>query len=201
MRIGGIGPVVILAVLGAACVAGPDLVPVSPAPGDPIRDRLTHQPGTLTGIEAVDRIIAVVINGDPLELSAKMTFLTAACTEQDGLGGPPKCEEGEEEGSSVDVFPFLGPEGHFLRKTEVADWQGLDVSGLYSVYRVSESAFSDPFYPTGEYAIVFLADDDFMDITLQVTEGRIVRIDYGFGESPEINFETSASEIILPPPE
>lgn len=177
----------------------PTEIPASPTP-DKLQGRLTHNPETRTGIAEIDRVIDVVLKGDPPELLAIMHFLSTGCTTQDGLGGPPRCEAGQAEGSLVSVFPFLGPEGHFLRQTDAAEWQGLSVSGLYAVYRVSESVYSDPNYPAGEYGIIFLADDDFTDYTFNVTGGMVVRIDNGFGEIPQIDFEKVATEIILSPP-
>ena len=116
------------------------------------------------------------------------------------LGGPPKCREGESEGALVEVLPFLGPEGHFLRRDELNEWQGIDVAGLYAVYRVSDEAFSDKDYPAGEYGIAFRSIDPETIITLQAEYGSILRIDSNFGTPAELNFERDAQEIILTPP-
>ena len=46
-----------------------------------------------------------------------MRFTSTDCTEQLGVGGPPKClaAESEEEGTPVEVFPFSVCEGEYVR--------------------------------------------------------------------------------------
>lgn len=152
-----------------------------------------------TGIVEVDQVISMVLAGDMNEVRRRIKFTTLGCTQQMGLGGPPGCREGESEGALVQVLPFLGPEGHFLRRDELNEWQGIDAAGLYAVYRVSDEAFSDKNYPAGEYGIVFRTNSPEFIVTLQVDNGSILRIDTLFGTPPEINFERVAQEIILPP--
>jgi Tol biopolymer transport system component len=218
MRFRIIACVLLLAVFGVSCSSGennsvvkeiqkpaptvvePTEIPANPTPIEHIQVRAIHNLETRTGIEEIDRVIDVVFRGNTAELLEIMDFLATGCTTLDGLGGPPKCVEGQEKGSLVEVFPFLGSEGHFLWRTDTTEWQGINISGLFAVYRVSENAYTDPNYPRGEYAIVFLGNNDFTDYTFNVTDGLIVRIDSGFGEIPQIDFEKDASEIILPPP-
>jgi hypothetical protein len=125
-------------------------------------------------------------------------FTQAGCTFEDGLGGPPKCEEGEVEGEMVEVLPFLGPEGHFLRKENIDSWVGIDASDLYAVYSVSDSAFSDPIYPSGKYAIAFISEARFLITTLQIVEGRIVRVDSALGNPPGIRPDDVDTYLIPP---
>jgi hypothetical protein len=169
------------------------------APTDEVLGVLVHDADVRTGLDEVDQIIDIVLAGDINEFRQRINFTTSGCTHEMALGGPPKCREGESEGTLVDVLPFLGPEGHFLRSDEINDWQGIDADGLYAVYRVSDEAFSDMDYPTGEYGIVFRTKDPNTLVTLQVENGSILRIDTDFGTPPEINFEGDAQEIILPP--
>lgn len=157
-----------------------------------------HDAGTRTGLEDVDRIIDVTLAGDIDRLRDALTFITVGCTHEQGLGGPPKCRDGEREGCNVDVFPFFGPEGHFLRKDKRDTWSGVDVAGLYAVYRVSEAVFSDTYYPAGEVGIIFVGGRG-EHIALHVTDGGVVRIDF-VGESPLGKLEREAREIVLPPP-
>lgn len=96
-----------------------------------------HPPETRVGIGEVDKVINAVASGDPQLLRSLVKFTTAKCTLLDGLGGPPKCRAGEAEGAPVEVLPFLGAEGSFIRKDEIENWQGIEVSGLYAIYRVS----------------------------------------------------------------
>ena len=161
---------------------------------------LVHYANIQTGLDEVDQIIDIVLAGDINEFRQRIKFSTLGCTHAMALGGPPKCREGEAEGALVEVLPFLGPEGHFLRRDEITNWPGIDVAGLYAVYRVSDEAYSRKEYPTGEYGIVFRTKDPHTIVTLQVENGSILRFDSIFGTPPEIDFERDAQEIILPPP-
>jgi hypothetical protein len=55
----------------------------------------------------------------------------------------------------VEVLPFIGPEGSHLRREEVQDWTGLDVSELVAVYRLSDQVYADENYPSGDYRVHF----------------------------------------------
>jgi len=152
-----------------------------------------------TGVAEIDTVIDTVLAGNQNDVSQLLQFNSLACTHADGLGGPPKCTEGETEGALVDVFPVLGPEGHHMRYSDLDQWEGIPAKNVYAVYRVSANAYSDEVYPAGEYAIVFLTELDELLVTVQVTNGKIVRIDNNLGYPPEINLERDASEIILAP--
>ncbi len=108
---------------------------------------------------------------------------------------------GEPEGSPVDVLPFLGPgEGSFVRESDISSWVGPRISGLYAAYKVSATAYSDSNYPAGEYALVFAAGGASPSpVTLQVSQGRIVRIDYGAGWPPQIPPEVVGDYLVFPP--
>ena len=151
-----------------------------------------------TGVDELDRIIHFVLDGDTITLRSMVQFTQAGCTFEDGLGGPPKCEEGEVEGETVEVLPFLGPEGHFLRKENIDSWVGIDASDLYAVYSVSDSAFSDPIYPSGKYAIAFINEARFLITTLQIVEGRVVRVDSALGNPPGIRTDEVDTYLIPP---
>jgi hypothetical protein len=156
---------------------------------------------TRTGLGEIDRILAVVESNDLHGLRDLLGFTTTACTTADGLGGPPKCLVDEADGALVDVLPFLGGEGSFIRKADINDWQGIDVSRLYAVYKVSESAYSEEYIPAGEYAIMFVAPDNMPGVVLQVRNGKIIRIDNVFDESSRAaTLQRDASELILAPP-
>jgi len=154
---------------------------------------------TRTGIADVDAVLAAVESGDAQALRDLIRLTTVGCTKTEGLGGPPKCREGEAEGTLVNVLPFLGPEGHFLYESELSKFPGVDVLGLYAVYAVSDSAYSEEAYPTGEYAAMFTTKDDQTVIVFQIRNG-IVRIDYLYPSSSlrEI-VQRDASELILAP--
>lgn len=155
---------------------------------------------TRTGLDEIDRILAVVEANDLHGLRDLLGFITTACTTADGLGGPPKCLQGEVDGALVDVLPFLGGEGSFIRKADINDWHGIDASRLYAVYKVSESAYSEEYSPAGEYAIMFVAPDNRPGVVLQVRSGKIIRIDNVFDElSRAATLQRDVSELILAP--
>ncbi|MCJ7569139.1 MAG: SH3 domain-containing protein [Anaerolineales bacterium] len=180
----------------------PTATPTDEVWGVLVHGVLVHDADIRTGLNEVDQVIDTVLAGDINEFRQRIKFTTSDCTHVMALGGPPKCREGESEGALVEVLPFLGPEGHFLRRDELNEWQGIDVAGLYAVYRVSDEAYSHQNYPAGEYGIVFRTKEPQFIVTLQVENGSILRIDSLFvGTPPEINFERDAEEIILPPPD
>ena len=194
-KVGGIGGLVLLLLfLFIIPVGRKSSITVPPLEVD------TQGQNTRTRIADIDIVIDAVLEGNPGETLQLLQFSTLACTHADGLGGPPKCREGEEEGTKLEVFPFLGPEGHHVRKGEMSDWAGIQASGVYAVYRVSPQAFSDEAYPAGEYAIAFLDANEQAFVTVaQITDGKIVRIDQRFGNLTEIDLERDASEFILAP--
>ena len=154
---------------------------------------------TRTGIADIDAVIAAVESGDPQQLRDLFRFTSIACTNADGLGGPPKCREGEAEGTLVDVLPFLGSEGSFLHKENISNFPGVNVVGVSAAYKVSEAAYSEEAYPAGEYAVLFKGAENQTDIVFQI-RGGIVRIDYVFSPTPldEI-VQRDASVLILAP--
>jgi hypothetical protein len=161
-------------------------------------DSETIERGVETGVDELDRAIQIVLDGDMNALRSLIRYTEAECTFEDGLGGPPKCKEGEDEGETVEVLPFLGPEGHFIRKDDINSWTGIEASDLYAVYSVSGSAFSDPIYPSGEYAIAFINEARFLITTLQIVEGNIVRVDSHMGNPPEIRLD-DVDMYLVPP--
>ena len=155
---------------------------------------------TRTSIPDVDVVLDAVQNGDTRSMRELFQFTKTVCTTSDGLGGPPKCHDGEVDGTPVIVFPFFGSEGSFLREDEVDNWNGLGTTNLYAVFRVSENVYSDDDYPAGEYGILLLALENTPGTVLQVTGGKIVRIDTVFGTSEaELSeyLKKNAAEVLL----
>ena len=190
--------------------AGIESTPTSQLPDPPVSGAPTveptaatlqlavYPPGTRTGWPDLDAIIDAVLAHDAEAQRALTQYTRIGCTHADGLGGLPKCAEGEAEGTLLEVVPFLGSEGHHQRRADYETWAGPDVLGLLAVFRVGPEAYSDEAYPVGEYALVFLDANGASDITVQVQGGRIVRFDYGFPGSLQGDLERHAAEILLP---
>ncbi len=146
-----------------------------------------HPLTTQTGIGSIDQILSAVASGDTEALRSLVEFTNAPCTQQDGLGGPPKCREGEVEGTPVDVLPFLGGEGSFLRKDEIGNSPGIDVTSVYAVYEVNAAAISsEEYYPIGKYVILFVGEGNQPAVALRIGEQGIVRVEHIFGFFPRI---------------
>ena len=191
-KVGGVGGLVILLLMLFVVPLGRETSIVSPQP------EINYQrQADRTGNAGIDLVIDTVLAGSPEDKFQLLQFLTTACTHAEGLGGPPKCRDDEKEGTQVEVFPFLGPEGHHMRRDESATWKGIQATDVYAVYRVAPQVYSEEVYPAGEYAIAFLTGSDQSYLTVQVTDGKIVRIDNNFGNPANINLDNVASEILL----
>lgn len=190
-------PAATIAVAPASETASP-VIPTSTEPAPPQPSEPGYHPlSTRTGIPDVDAVLAAVESGDPQQLRDLIRFTTVGCTKAEGLGGPPKCQDGEAEGTLVEVLPFLGSEGHFLHKADVSNFPGVNVTGLYAVYKVSDSAYSEEAYPVGEYAVMFVGDENQPGIVIQIRDG-VVRIDYLYSSAYlDETIQRDASELIL----
>ena len=147
-------------------------------------------------------MLAAVASRDLQLLRSLVKFTPTKCTLRDGLGGPPKCLYGEGEGTPVEVLPLLGSEGSFIRKDGIENWQGIEVSGLYAIYRVSAAVKSEDYYPAGQIAVIFVAAENKPAVSLRLSEGGIVRVDHIFDTSPEsleAILQREAAELILAP--
>lgn len=195
-------PFAVLIILGMAACS-----PVTPATQEPAAPQSAsseaYHPLTVeSGVEPIDRVLEAVASGDPQALHAFVEFTSAVCTQGDGLGGPPKCREGEAEGTPLEVLSFLSSEGSFIRKNEIENWTGIDVSGVYAIYEVSPAVSSEQYYPAGEYVILFVSDENQPAVALRIGEVGIVRVDHIFDSSVQsLNamLEREASMVLLPP--
>lgn len=193
-KVGGIGGLTLLLLVLFITPIGRETTVVPPQPAPGMQERTDR-----TGIPEIDAIIETVLAGDQQEQLGLIQFSSLACTHADGLGGPPKCTGGEDEGTIIEALPILGPEGHHMRRSEADDWAGIRAFDVYAVYRVSDRVYSDENYPAGEYAVVFLVEGGEYYVTAHVGDGKIVRLDTGFGDPAGIDLERVASEVVLPP--
>jgi hypothetical protein len=148
-------------------------------------------------IPHLDALVSAASSGSTEDLVPLISFSSLACTHAEGLGGPPKCLADEAEGTLVEVLPVLGPEGHHMRRPEMGAWPGISGAQLYAAFRTPQSAFSDEFYPAGEYGVAFLLADGVNALVFQVTQEGIVRLDYHV--PPTIESILNESEILLGP--
>jgi len=174
------------------------LVDTTPAP-----DTQKYYPlDTRTGIPEVDSTLSAIESRDLQNLRALINYTVAPCTTADGLGGPPKCREGEINGTQVEALPFIGGEGSFIRKDEIGNWPGINANAVYAIYRVSENSQIEQYYPSGEYAILLSTPENQPAISIRIGNDGIVRIDYIFDPSPEsliMIMEQDSAEVILAP--
>lgn len=153
--------------------------------------------GVALGGEAdgVDRVIFALLHGDTAARHALIEFTEFACTHATGLGGPPKCEADEAEGTPVHALPVLGPSGVYFTADQLADLH-LNPASIYAVYRF-EGDSPDPSWPPGDYGIILLDADELAHaITAFVTDGKIVRLTYHFGSPPEQILLEAPGEIL-----
>jgi hypothetical protein len=153
---------------------------------------------TRTGIEEIDQVLVALEGGD---LTALIRYTSAPCTNIEGLGGPPKCREGEAVGTVSDVLPFMSSEGYYIRKDEIDQWPGVDADRLYAIYRVSDNAREEDYFPQGTYAIIIRRSNG-SAVSLRIMEGGIVRIDDIFEltqASLDALIKRDAAEVILAP--
>jgi hypothetical protein len=189
-----------VAFLASACL--PKTTPTAAATvpaSSPTSDEKYHSLDTPTTMEEIDTILAAVNSNDKQKITDLFSYTTVACRTFNGMGGPPPCREGEAKGTLVEVLPILGPEGTYLWKDEISSWSGLDVVGVYAVYKVSDTVFSEENFPKGNYGIILVAEVNDLHAVLHVTDARIVRIDYPF--SLDEILERDAERVILAPKE
>jgi hypothetical protein len=162
-----------------------------------------HPLTTETGIQTIDQVLHAVASGDSQNLRALVEFIEAECTQREGMGGPPKCREGETEGTPVEVLAFLGSEGGHFRKDELENWTGILASGVYAIYEVNAAVLSsEQYYPVGKYVILFVNEENRSATALRMGERGIVRVDDIIDSSPEslsALVEREASKVILAP--
>ena len=174
--------------------------PTEIAPPTEAAPRL-HPPDARTGSPPLDAVIEAVL-AHAITARRELTRLTVVgCTHADGLGGPPKCQEDEAEGTPLEVLPILGSEGHHTRAEDLDRALSFQVEGLYAVYEFSDDVYDSVDYPAGEVGLLFLQSGPPFPLTVHVTNGAIVRLDYDIGDTLDSVFGHDAAGIILPPPD
>ncbi len=162
---------------------------------------IEYPPDTRTGIDEVDLVIDAFLDQD-MDARLDLIRLTiSACTTADGLGGPPKCQTGEEEGTLVEAFPVSSGEGTHVRPENISKVFAFTVRGLLAVYRVPADAYQAEYWPAGEYGVVFTSEDGEIPqaIIVLVENDQIVRLEFIPGWPPFDSIWGKSDEFILPP--
>ena len=97
----------------------PNVETTSPIVNTPVlveQDKNVHM---YTGIHEIDSIIQILLSGNQETIRQHIQFIELACTKADGLGGLPKCQDEEVEGTLVSVFPILAQSGYYVRSNNV----------------------------------------------------------------------------------
>jgi hypothetical protein len=111
-----------------------------------------YPPGTRTGIEVIDKVIAALASGDPQAVLDHLSFHPYPCTNApSGTDGSNPCPPGVPEGSPVDVIASGGCKVSFLARdraslsTDVATFeQAAATQGIYAVVEVQEGRLQSP---------------------------------------------------------
>ena len=156
----------------------------------------------LTGVPAVDDVIGAVLqfSGDFAPLEALLTYTITECTLELGVGGPPKCWQvpgaAQVEGTEVEVFPTSVCEAEYEPRHanitrilgELVAPGGVpgSVEGVYAVYQLPSDLAREPYWPEGDYAVVFSVRtvEETQGTRVRIADGGIVRIDFGCGRVP-----------------
>jgi hypothetical protein len=162
---------------------------------------IEYPPNTRTGVPEIDRVIDAISRQDVDARVELIRYIQFPCTTRDGLGGPPKCEEGEADGTIVTAFPVLYSVGTHTRPEDIWRVLNFTVRGLFAVYQVLEVGYEQDYWPVGDDAIVFTSEDGGYPhtVTLHVTNGEIVRLDYGMSWPPFDQIWERSDTFILPP--
>jgi hypothetical protein len=176
--------------LAAACNGDDDSDTPPPGPPDTTATAGTTPETSRTGIEAVDRVLIVVENGDPVAFEALLRPQTIPCTNETGVGGPPQCFNAPAdlpEGTPVEVFPYYTCEREWQEDLAAFTERILErIDQLYAVVRV------DPVTPPeeladGAYGIVYPDAQGFETAhALIVTDDGILAVDSSCGGTAEI---------------
>lgn len=175
----------------------PEGITITPTPSIDIE----YPPDTRTGIAEIDSVIDAMLAPNIEERIELIRFIQYPCTTEDGLGGPPKCEGDEVEGTVVETFPVLYSEGVHVRPENIHSVFGFSVRGLLAVYRVPDDIYKAGYWPAGEYAVVFTSEEGGypQTITIHVTDGQIVRIEFNMDWPPfDWLWGSSDAFILLP---
>lgn len=171
--------------------ASPGPTEVAPNPqGEPRR----------TGDPALDAIIEAVEARDVATLAPRVQYTTVGCTTADGLGGPPKCEDGIAEGTEFTMFPVGSCEGGWTRYgvQSVAEFAHR-TAGPWGVVRVDQYWEVTDGWPAPDTFLAFHTETPAGDSVayLEVADGSIVRASFGCGGTLDDLLVVSSMQLSL----
>jgi hypothetical protein len=167
--------------LGLGLIRCADIAPPPAAP-----------PSAVPATDNLKPIAEAFLAGDAEAIRGLVEYTITPCTTADGLGGPPKCEAGEQDGTVVRAFPVGGPEGHFVRPEGMPDLLKSALEGVRAVYavyrapRVADNAPQVDYWAAGEHSILFDHRQYGVSVplTVLIEGGRIVSFNYHMGQEP-----------------
>lgn len=173
-------------------------MPITPQPQSGVMASpiATPQGNRYTGIKELDAIVDRLLAQDTTAIVNHIQFTQIPCTTKEGLGGPPKCEPGQEEETVVEVFPIVATHGFYLTPDTIEELR-LNLVELYAVYEVPEGINLRVEWPIGHYGLIFRNGDPVPRfLTIYVADGSILWIRSNFVESPEEALPASVSHIL-----
>lgn len=165
--------------IGAPGLPGDTSTPAASASPDAATD---SGEARRTGDPALDAIIEAVEERDIATLSGLVEYQEIGCTNALGMGGPPKCTDGQEHGDISRVFPHSACEGTWTRDPIPVLAQFVSrADGAWAALGVTEYPAGTE-WPAPDTFLAFhsigLDDPDSIEdiaIYLEVTDGRITR--------------------------
>lgn len=162
---------------------------------------IEYPPETRTGIDEIDSVIDVILNGDEAARLDLVRYSTTACVMGSSFGGQPNCTGEEESGTLIDVFPIDFERELYYRPRDIQGIFGFTVRGLLAVYKVPEEAFQADYWPAGEYGVVFTSEEGGVPhiIIVLIEDGKIVRLDLDYTWPPFGVVRERSNEFLLTP--
>jgi hypothetical protein len=116
--------------------------------------------GSPSAPDSVQAAVDAIEDGDADALASQARFTAIGCTTADGLGGPPKCEPGQPEGTEVEVLPAAACEGYYIKAGEEAG----SFAGFIDGDIVLDSAFrtnGNDLFPVGYILLMTYSGSQF----------------------------------------
>jgi len=188
----------------AAFILAPPPAPPKPSPTPtPAPDSSGYPPHWRTGDPWVDMVLEAFFSANRPRLAAHFQPYPVGCSiGPSGIPAPPRCGDGQAEGTAVDVFPVLLTEGIYVPKdglTAIADQMMANSPRLYAVYRQEPQPPARGTFPRGEYVLIFNAGGRGMEV--QVSGGNVLGVWFSSGQTAaDMAALAPTGNFILAPP-